>query len=318
ILVPDNLKTGVTKHTSKELILNKVYAGMATHYQTIIMPARVRSPRDKASVESSVNIVTTWIIQALRNTTCFSLEELNKEIWSKLESLNHRPFQNRPGSRWSAFLEEEKFALSLLPNSPYKLSEWRKAKVRPDYHITINSMFYSVPHELIGKEVEIKVSSHIIEMYFNHMRVASHQTLYGKFGQFPTLKDHMPDNHRLYVEQTPGEAMEWGCELRPSVLDVVTFLLEQHEGDRQALNAIFTLIKLERKYASYGREQGSKSVLEATNRTTVKRVQTMIKTLQQEDERKASIRGSKSIDKKYGCTRGASYVGGKSNESTKL
>src|SRR5690625_7155691 len=75
------------------------------------MPARVRSPRDKASVQGSVSIATTWIIQALRNTTCFSLEELNKEIWRKLETLNNRPFQNRPGSRWSAFLEEEKFAL---------------------------------------------------------------------------------------------------------------------------------------------------------------------------------------------------------------
>src|SRR5699024_12292075 len=111
ILGPDNYKTAVTKHTSKELILNKVYAGVATHYHTIIMPARVRSPRDKASVESSVNIVTPWIIQALRNTTCFSLEELNKEIWNNLEALNHRPFQNRSGSRLSAFLEVEKFTI---------------------------------------------------------------------------------------------------------------------------------------------------------------------------------------------------------------
>src|SRR5690625_3023284 len=318
ILVPDNLKTGVTKHTSRELILNKVYAEMATHYQTIVMPARVRSPRDKASVESSVNIVTTWIIQALRNTTCFSLEELNKEIWSKLELLNHRPFQNRPGSRWSAFLEEEKFALSPLPNSPYKLSEWRKEKVRPDYHITINSMFYSVPYELIGREVEIKVSPHIIEVYFNHMRVASHQTLYGQFGQFSTLKDHMPDNHRLYIEQTPEEAIKWGSELGPSVLDVVTFILEQYEVEKQALNAIFTLKKLERKYSSYEIEQACKLVLQATNRTTVISVKTKIKQLHKEDERKASTRDSKSIDEKYGFTRGASYFGGKSNESTKL
>ncbi|WP_242694624.1 IS21 family transposase [Pseudogracilibacillus auburnensis] len=103
ILVPDNLKTGVTKHTSKELILNKTYAEMVTYYNAIVMPAHVLTARDKASVEGSVNIVTNWIIQALRNVTCFTLEE-------------------------------EKFALSPLPNTPYKLSEWRKAKVRPDYH----------------------------------------------------------------------------------------------------------------------------------------------------------------------------------------
>src|SRR5699024_2818210 len=92
ILVPDNLNTGVTKHTSKELILNKTYTEMANHYGAIIMPARVRSPRDKASVEGSVNIVTTWNIQALRNVTCFSLEELNEEVWKKLDKLNHRSF----------------------------------------------------------------------------------------------------------------------------------------------------------------------------------------------------------------------------------
>lgn len=310
ILVPDNLKTGVTKHTSKELILNKTYAEMASHYGAIIMPARVRSPRDKASVEGSVNIVTTWIIQALRNVTCFSLEELNEEIWKKLDKLNHRPFQNRPGSRWSAFLEEEKFALLTLPNTPYKLSEWRKAKVRPDYHITINSMFYSVPHELIGKEVDIKVSPKIVEIYFNHMRVASHPTLYGKYGQFATLKDHMPDNHRLYVEQTPEEATKWATAIGQSTLKVITFILEQYDVEKQALNAIFTLKKLERNYSSYEIEQACRLVLGATNRPTVKSIQTMIKTLEKEDVQKAKKRDSKQIDEKYGFTRGASYYGG--------
>src|SRR5699024_3052729 len=159
----------------------------------------------------------------------------------------HRPFQNRSGSRWSAFLEEEKFALSPLPNSQYKLSEWRKAKVRPDYHITINSMFYSVPHELIGKDVEIKVSSHIIEVYFNQMRVAYQKTLCRKFGQYSTLKEHMLDNHRLYIEQTPEEASKWSSELGTNVLEVVTFIMDQYEVEKQALNAIFTLKKLERK-----------------------------------------------------------------------
>lgn len=310
ILVPDNLKTGVTKHTSKELILNKTYAEMARHYDAIIMPARVRSPRDKASVEGSVNIVTTWIIQALRNATCFSLEELNNEVWEKLDKLNHRAFQNRPGSRWSAFLEEEKFALSPLPNTPYKLSEWRKAKVRPDYHITINSMFYSVPHELIGKEVEINVSAKIVEIYFNHMRVASHPTLYGKFGQFSTVKEHMPDNHRLYVEQTPEEAIKWASTIGSSTSEIVTFLLEQYDVEKQALNAIFTLKKLERNYSTYEIEEACRLVLSATNRPTVKSVQTMIKTLQKEDARKVEARDSKITDEKYGFTRGASYYGG--------
>ena len=310
ILVPDNLKTGVTKHTAKELILNKTYTEMADYYHTVIMPARVRSPKDKASVEGSVSIVTTWIIQALRHVKCFSLEELNDEIWKKLEELNHRSFQNRPGSRWSAFLEEEKFALSPLPDAPYKLSEWRKAKVRPDYHITINSMFYSVPYELIGKEVEVKASSSVIEVYFHHMRVASHQTLYGKFGQFSTLKEHMPNHHRLYVEQTPEEAMKWAVEIGPSTLQVITFILDYYEVEKQALNSIFTLKKLERTYSIYEIELACKKVLEATSRPTIKSIQTMIKSIHKEDEQKASKVNSKTTDEKYGFTRGAAHYGG--------
>lgn len=307
IIVPDNLKTGVTKHTNREVILNRTYAEMAEHYQTVIMPARVRAPKDKASVEGSVKIVTTWVVQALRNRKFFSLEELNDEIKKKLEILNNRPFQNRNGSRWSAFIEEEKFALSPLPETPYRLSEWRTAKVRPDYHISINSMFYSVPYELIGKEVSIKVSDRVVEVYFNHMRVASHKTLYGKYGQFSTLKEHMPQNHKLYVEQTPEEAVKWASAIGPATKAVITFFLNHYEVEKQALNSIFTLKKLERIYSSYEIEKSCKDVLKATNRPTVKSVQTMIQSNRKLDKQRSLETESKNTAEQYGFTRGAAY-----------
>ncbi|MFB4160378.1 hypothetical protein ACE1TF_10880 [Geomicrobium sp. JSM 1781026] len=145
--MPDNLKTGVTKHTSKELVLNKTYEEFARHYGFVIMLARVRSPRDKASVESSVNHVSTWITVALRNVKCLSIQEINQEFAKRLEELDQRPFTKREGSRWSAFREEKQFALSPLPAHPYVLSEWRRAKVQPDYHVSVRSMFYSVPFD---------------------------------------------------------------------------------------------------------------------------------------------------------------------------
>lgn len=95
IVVSDNLKTRVTKHTSRELVLNPTYKEMANHYDTIIMPARVRSPKDKASVEGSVGTISTWIIAGLRNTHCFSIKELNEELRKKLEEFNHRPFYSK-------------------------------------------------------------------------------------------------------------------------------------------------------------------------------------------------------------------------------
>src|SRR5699024_8721100 len=135
ILVPDNLKASVTKHTTRELILNPTYREMADYYKAVVMPARVPMSKDKASVEGSVNVISTWIIAALRNTQCFSIDELNEEVWRKLDEFNQRSFTRKKGCRWSAFEEEEKFALSPLPSMPYKMSEWKTAKVRPDYHI---------------------------------------------------------------------------------------------------------------------------------------------------------------------------------------
>lgn len=200
IVVPDNLKTGFTKHTHKELILNPTYKELASHYNTIIMPARVRSPKDKPSVEGSVNTISTWIIAALRNTQCFSLDELNKEIRLKLDAFNRRPFTRKEGCRFTAFEEEEKFALAPLPNKHYQMSEWRTAKVRPDYHISVESMFYSVPYEYINQQVDVKITSDLVQIYFNHMWLTSHKRLYGKFGQLSTVHEHMPDHHKLYVD----------------------------------------------------------------------------------------------------------------------
>jgi hypothetical protein len=89
------------------------------------------------------------------------------------------------------------------------MSIWKVAKVRPDYHISTESMFYSVPYEYINRQVELRLTDNLVEVYFNHMRIASHKRLYGKFGQFSTLRDHMPDNHKIYVDQTPENAKEW-------------------------------------------------------------------------------------------------------------
>ncbi len=103
MVVPDNLKTGVDKADWYSPVINKTYHEMAEYYGTAILPARVRQPRDKPSVEGTVGHVSTWIMAALRDRTFFSVPELNLEIRKKLEELNERPFQKRPGSRRSVF-----------------------------------------------------------------------------------------------------------------------------------------------------------------------------------------------------------------------
>lgn len=132
----DNLKTGVEKHGHQEIILNRAYQELAEHYATAIVPARVRAPKDKAAVEGTVGIISTYIIAALRNRQFFSLQELNEAVWDRLESFNHKPFQKRDGSRATAFTEEQPF-LRPLPAHPYELAIWKVASVGPNYHIAV-------------------------------------------------------------------------------------------------------------------------------------------------------------------------------------
>lgn len=307
IVVPDNLKTGVTKHTHKELILNPTYKELASHYNTIIMPARVRSPKDKPSVEGSVNTISTWIIAALRNTQCFSLDELNKEIRLKLDAFNRRPFTRKEGCRFTAFEEEEKFALAPLPNKHYQMSEWRTAKVRPDYHISVESMFYSVPYEYINQQVDVKITSDLVQIYFNHMWLTSHKRLYGKFGQLSTVHEHMPDHHKLYVDQTPEIGLEWAEQVGPSTSCFVHYLLSAYNVEKQTLQAVFALKKQERHYTKYEIERACKMALSMTERPTVKIIQTILKNNQKEDAEQALKVAKNETDSHYGFTRGASY-----------
>jgi len=310
IVVPDNLKTGVTKHTSRELVLNPTYKEMADHYGTVVMPARVRTPKDKASVEGSVGVISTWIIAALRNSHCFSLDELNKEVRVKLDEFNQRPFTRKEGCRFSAFEEEEKFALSPLPSTPYKMSEWKTAKVRPDYHISVESMFYSVPYEYINQQVEIKLSDDFVEILFNHMRVASHKRLYGRFGQLSTVRDHMPDNHKLFVDQTSEAAIEWAEGIGPSTLKVVRYILDTYQTEKQALQSIFSLKKSEHRYTKYEIERACKNVFSITKRPTVKSIQTILKNNKKNDAEQEITRETNIIKDNHAFTRGASYYGG--------
>ena len=149
ILVPDNCKTAVL-HTNQWYLqqLNPAYKEMAEHYNTVIIPARIRAPKDKPSVEGAVKLVSTQIIAALRNERFFSLAELNEAIWKKLDEFNRQPFQKKEGSRFEIFRDEELPLLAPLPATPYELAEWKKATVQYNYHIYCDGMLYSVPFEI--------------------------------------------------------------------------------------------------------------------------------------------------------------------------
>jgi hypothetical protein len=136
-------KSGVEKTSWYTPTINKTYHEMAEHYGTAVIPARVRRPKDKPNAEGTVGVISTWIIAALRNQQFFSLRELNDAISEKLANFNNKPFQKKPGSRLSIFLEEEKTALMPLPKTQYELAIWKVATVQFNYHISVDKMNYN-------------------------------------------------------------------------------------------------------------------------------------------------------------------------------
>jgi transposase len=228
-LVPDNLKTGVTKRTKADIILNATYQEMAEHYDTAILPTRVRKPKDKASVEGAIGHVSTWIIAALRNWKFFSLAELNEAIGEKLHELNDKPFQKRQGSRFGIFSEEESPALLPLPDKPYELSEWKICVVAYNYHITVHKMLYSVPHIYIKKTVDVRLTSRIVEVFLQGERIASHIRKHGNPGQYSTLPEHMPPSHREYTQWNAERFRSWARGIGKNTLIVVNAIFESRK-----------------------------------------------------------------------------------------
>jgi len=234
ILVPDNLKTGVTHPCRYEPDINPTYADLAQHYGAAVIPTRIAKPKDKAKVESAVLIAERWILAALRNHRFFSLAEVNQAITEKLKDFNHRKFQKLNTTRQELFENLDRPALKPLPEKPYEYADWKKARVNIDYHIEVDGHYYSVPYQLVKESVEIRFTSTTVEVLFKNRRVTSHARSYRRSG-FTTLKEHMPKAHQQYLEWTPSRIIRWAAQTGPHTEKLVTQILERkpHPQSRQ-------------------------------------------------------------------------------------
>ena len=247
IIVPDNLKSGVSKACRYEPDINPTYHDMAQHYQTVIVPARVRKPRDKAKAEAGVLLVERWILARLRKHTFFSLTELNREIKRLLEDLNNQPFKKLPGSRKSRFEEIDKPALKPLPTAPYELAYWKKATVHPDYHVEVEGYYYSVPYTLIKKKLDIRYTKRTVECFYRNKRIASHLRNDG-YKRHITTKEHMPVKHQKYLEWTPDRFKRWAAKIGPQTVVLTETLLVSKVHPQQAYRTLMGILRLGKSF----------------------------------------------------------------------
>ncbi len=249
IVVPDNLRSGVSRACFYEPDINPTYQEMAAHYGVAVIPARPSRPRDKAKAEVGVQIVERWIAARLRNRTFFSLAELNGAIRELLDALNERPFRKLPGSRRSHFESLEKPALNPLPEMPYEYAEWKKVRANIDYHVEFDGHYYSVPHQLFKKQLEIRTTAETVECLREGRRVASHRRSHVKGGH-TTLPEHMPSSHRRYADWTPTRMIEWASQTGPYTGKLVQQILESRPHPEQGFRSALGIMRLAKSYGS--------------------------------------------------------------------
>jgi transposase len=247
LVVPDNLRAGVSKAHRYEPDTNPTYQDMASHYGIAVLPTRVRRPRDKAKVEAGVLVVERWILAALRRRTFFSLAQLNAAIRGLLERLNTRPFKKLSGSRRAHFEAWDKPALNPLPAAPYEYAEWKKARVHIDYHVAVEGHYYSVPYALIKKQLDVRITQNTLECFYRGNRVASHRRSQQK-GRHTTVPAHMPESHRQAGEWTPQRLSNWAAKTGPATEKLITTVLTSRRHPQQAYRSCLGILRLGKAY----------------------------------------------------------------------
>lgn len=313
LLIPDNLKTGVRANTRDETILNRSYQEMAEHYGTAIVPARVSHPQDKGTVEGSVKYASTWITAALRDQKFFTIEAVNRAIAEKLEELNHRPFQKRTGCRASAYRDEEQVFMKPLPREPFEPAVWTIAKVPRDYLITDGPHRYSVPFDLIGEMVDVRLTRTTVEAFWRGSRVASHPRL-TMVSRGPIIKmDHMPDAHRKYLAYNSEDFLRWAKRVGEYTLAVIRYFLTADKEPEQGFKSCASLSRLADKVGHERIERACERVLFYTKEPSIRIIRSILKNGQDRMEPAESTHDS--IPETHGITRGAAYFSRKGDSS---
>jgi transposase len=246
IVVPDNLKSGVTKACRYDPDINASYQQLAEHYQLAVVPARPYKAKDKAKAEVGVLVVERWILARLRHHTFFSLAELNQCIRALLDELNDRPFKQLPGNRRQAFAQLDQPALRPLPRQPYHYVDIKWATVNIDYHVEYEKHHYSVPHQYVGETLELHASTALVTVYFRGKPVATHARSHRP--GITTEPGHMPKRHQKHHQWTPGRLKNWAKDIGPETLKWVATLLETRDHPEQAYRVCLGLLNLSREY----------------------------------------------------------------------
>ena len=255
--VPDNLKTGITKPSRYEPGINKTYQELADHYGFVVLPARVRKPRDKAKVEAAVGIVSRYVLGRLRNQRFFSLHELNVAVRECVGKINAKVMKRIKQSRNDLFAALDQPALKALPGERYSYAEWKHCTVAPDYHVEVEDHYYSVPFRLLRETVDARFTDATVELFHKGQRIASH--LRSRLAhKHSTTPEHMPSNHRAYAEWSPTRMLAAAAKIGPATTALFEAIMKAKPHPEQGFRACLGILSLTKSYGPVRIEAAAK------------------------------------------------------------
>jgi transposase len=252
LIVPDNPRALIAEPDRYEPRANATVQDLCRYYGCSVLPARPRSPKDKATAESSVQVVTRWVLARLRHQSFRTVAEVDAAIAALLPSVNERAFQKLAGSRASVFAELDAPALMPLPAQRYELARFKTVKVHIDYHVEVDGHRYSVPHAFVGQTLEARLTRACVELLLRGQRVASHarNEHTQRKGAYTTVDAHMPAAHRAHKEWTPDRLIEWGQRIGVSTGEVVTRQLQLFKHPEHGYRSCLGLLSLAKRYGA--------------------------------------------------------------------
>jgi transposase len=266
-IVPDQLKSAVTGACRYEPAIQRTTAELGRHYGTTILPARPKSPRDKAKVEAGVLVAERWLLARIRNETFTSLGALNARLSELTADLNGRTMKTYKASRRDLFERLDKPALGPLPASPFEASTWKEVRLNIDYHFELDHHLYSAPYQLVREELWVRATANTVEVFHRGNRIDSHLRSY-IHGARTTRPEHMPSTHRAQAEWTPSRILGWAeQEVGPGARALCETILRERRHPEWGFRSCLGLLRLAKKYGNARVENASSRALHAGARS---------------------------------------------------
>lgn len=267
-IVPDQLKSAVVTACRYDPGVQRTTAELARYYDTTILPARPKSPRDKAKVEVGVQVAERWLLARIRNETFTSLGALNARLAELVADLNARTMRTYKTSRRELFERLDKPALMPLPAVPFEACLWKKVGLNIDYHVAFEDHFYSAPHALRTEDVELwlRATTTTVSIFHGRERVAAHVRSFVR-GGFTTITEHMPSSHRAHAEWTPSRILGWADQVGPNARALCEVILRERRHPEWGYRSCLGLFRLAKKYGNARLDAASRRALYAGARS---------------------------------------------------